>query len=110
MEKCVPSGRPGCLSRSSPLQTAVILACLLGTGEPGHLHRWSRRNAFGTFLRLRRHWKTSRTCSTTRPTSKSFKVTALFSAPVAGSGIALSLTLAIFADRILRGGLACRPS
>ncbi|MDR6537353.1 sn-glycerol-3-phosphate ABC transporter permease UgpA [Variovorax soli] len=36
---------------------------------------------------------------------ESFKVTALFSALVAGIGIALSLMLAIFADRILRGGL-----
>jgi sn-glycerol 3-phosphate transport system permease protein len=36
---------------------------------------------------------------------ESFKVTALFSVLVAGSGIALSLMLAIFADRILRGGL-----
>ena len=35
----------------------------------------------------------------------SFKVTALFSILVAGSGILLSLVLAIFADRILRGGL-----
>jgi sn-glycerol 3-phosphate transport system permease protein len=36
---------------------------------------------------------------------ESFKVTALFSILVAGSGIALSLMLAVFADRILRGGL-----
>ena len=36
---------------------------------------------------------------------ESFKVTALFSVLVAGSGIALSLMLAIFADRILRGSL-----
>jgi len=35
----------------------------------------------------------------------SFKVTALFSVLVAGFGIALSLVLAVFADRILRGGL-----
>ena len=35
----------------------------------------------------------------------SFKVTALFSVLVAGSGIVLSLILAVFADRILRGGL-----
>ncbi len=35
----------------------------------------------------------------------SFKVTALFSVLVAGIGIALSLVLAVFADRILRGGL-----
>ncbi|HWT19197.1 MAG TPA: sn-glycerol-3-phosphate ABC transporter permease UgpA [Variovorax sp.] len=36
---------------------------------------------------------------------ESFKVTALFSVLVAGIGIALSLMLAIFADRILRGAL-----
>jgi sn-glycerol 3-phosphate transport system permease protein len=36
---------------------------------------------------------------------ESFKVTALFSALVAGFGIAISLILAVFADRILRGGL-----
>ena len=33
----------------------------------------------------------------------SFKLTALFSALVAGSGLALSLLLAVFADRVLRG-------
>ncbi|SIR64953.1 sn-glycerol-3-phosphate ABC transporter permease UgpA [Pseudacidovorax sp. RU35E] len=37
---------------------------------------------------------------------ESFKVTAIFSVLVAGCGIALSLMLAIFADRILRGALA----
>jgi sn-glycerol 3-phosphate transport system permease protein len=36
---------------------------------------------------------------------ESFKVTALFSVLVAGIGIAVSLMLAIFADRILRGSL-----
>lgn len=36
---------------------------------------------------------------------QSFKVTALFSALVAGAGIAVSLVLAVFADRILRGAL-----
>ncbi len=36
---------------------------------------------------------------------ESFKVTALFSVLVAGVGIALSLVLAVFADRILRGDL-----
>jgi len=36
---------------------------------------------------------------------ESFKVTALFSVLVAGIGIAISLLLAIFADRILRGSL-----
>ncbi|CAN7605487.1 MULTISPECIES: sn-glycerol-3-phosphate ABC transporter permease UgpA [unclassified Variovorax] len=36
---------------------------------------------------------------------ESFQITALFSALVAGCGIAISLMLAIFADRILRGGL-----
>jgi sn-glycerol 3-phosphate transport system permease protein len=36
---------------------------------------------------------------------ESFKITALFSVLVAGCGIAISLMLAIYADRILRGGL-----
>ena len=36
---------------------------------------------------------------------ESFKVTAIFSVLVAGCGIALSLVLAIFADRIVRGAL-----
>ena len=36
---------------------------------------------------------------------ESFKVTALFSVLVAGIGISISLLLAIFADRILRGSL-----
>ncbi len=39
---------------------------------------------------------------------KSFKTTALFSALVAGSGIAISLVLATMADRVLRGALAYR--
>jgi sn-glycerol 3-phosphate transport system permease protein len=38
----------------------------------------------------------------------SFKVTALFSVLVAGSGIAISLLLAAMADRVLRGALAYR--
>ena len=38
----------------------------------------------------------------------SFKVTALFSVLVAGSGIAISLLLAAMADRVIRGALAYR--
>ena len=38
---------------------------------------------------------------------ESFKVTAIFSVLVAGCGIALSLVLAIFADRVVRGALVC---
>jgi sn-glycerol 3-phosphate transport system permease protein len=38
----------------------------------------------------------------------SFKVTALFSVLVAGSGLAISLTLAAMADRVIRGALAYR--
>ncbi len=37
---------------------------------------------------------------------QSFKITALFSALVAGSGIAISLVLAVMADRVIRGALA----
>jgi len=37
---------------------------------------------------------------------QSFKITALFSALVAASGIALSLLLAVMADRVVRGALA----
>jgi len=37
---------------------------------------------------------------------QSFKITALFSALVAGAGIALSLLLAVMADRVVRGALA----
>jgi sn-glycerol 3-phosphate transport system permease protein len=39
---------------------------------------------------------------------QSFKVTALFSVLVAGSGIAISLLLAAMADRVIRGALAYR--
>jgi sn-glycerol 3-phosphate transport system permease protein len=39
---------------------------------------------------------------------QSFRVTALFSALVAGSGIAISLLLAAMADRVIRGALAYR--
>jgi len=38
----------------------------------------------------------------------SFRVTALFSALVAGLGLAVSLLLAVFADRIIRGGTAIK--
>ena len=38
----------------------------------------------------------------------SFKLTAMFSALVAGSGLALSLLLAVFADRVLRGSRVYR--
>ena len=38
----------------------------------------------------------------------SFKVTAIFSVLVAGSGIAISLLLATMADRVMRGALAYR--
>ena len=38
----------------------------------------------------------------------SFRITALFSALVAGSGIAISLLLAAMADRVIRGALAYR--
>jgi sn-glycerol 3-phosphate transport system permease protein len=38
----------------------------------------------------------------------SFKTTAVFSVLVAGLGIALSLVLAVFADRVIRGALAYR--
>ena len=38
----------------------------------------------------------------------SFKTTALFSVLVAGLGIAISLLLAVFADRVVRGALAYR--
>ena len=36
----------------------------------------------------------------------SFKITAFFSVAVAGAGIAISLVLAVFADRVVRGALA----
>jgi sn-glycerol 3-phosphate transport system permease protein len=39
---------------------------------------------------------------------QSFKITALFSVLVAGSGIAISLLLAAMADRVMRGALAYR--
>jgi sn-glycerol 3-phosphate transport system permease protein len=38
----------------------------------------------------------------------SFRITAVFSALVAGSGIAISLLLAVMADRVVRGALAYR--
>ncbi|MCB2018836.1 MAG: glycerol-3-phosphate transporter permease, partial [Hydrogenophaga sp.] len=38
----------------------------------------------------------------------SFKVTALFSALVAGGGIVVALALAVMADRVIRGALAYR--
>ena len=39
----------------------------------------------------------------------SFRTTAIFSVLVAGLGLAISLLLAVFADRVLRGATSTRP-
>ncbi|WP_295856496.1 sn-glycerol-3-phosphate ABC transporter permease UgpA [uncultured Xylophilus sp.] len=85
-------------------QMAVILVFFFWPASQAILQSLQSEDAFGTsvtFVGL----ENFRTLFEDPAYIESFKVTALFSVLVAGSGIALSLVLAIFADRILRGSL-----
>ena len=85
-------------------QMAVILVFFFWPASQAILQSMQSEDAFGTstaFVGL----DNFRTLFEDPAYIESFKVTALFSVLVAGFGIALSLVLAIFADRIVRGGL-----
>jgi len=85
-------------------QMAVILVFFFWPASQALMQSLQQEDAFGTstvFVGL----ENFRELFNDQAYLDSFKVTALFSVLVAGFGIALSLMLAIFADRILRGGL-----
>ena len=86
-------------------QMVVILVFFFWPASQAILQSMQSEDAFGTsvtFVGL----ENFKTLFADPAYIESFRVTAIFSALVAGIGIALSLVLAIFADRILRGALA----
>ena len=86
-------------------QMVVILVFFFWPASQAILQSMQAEDAFGTsttFVGL----ENFKTLFDDPAYIESFKVTAIFSVLVAGIGIALSLMLAIFADRILRGALA----
>jgi sn-glycerol 3-phosphate transport system permease protein len=85
-------------------QMAVILVFFFWPASQAVLQSMQSEDAFGTST----VWvglENFKTLFEDPAYVESFQITALFSALVAGCGIAISLMLAIFADRILRGGL-----
>jgi sn-glycerol 3-phosphate transport system permease protein len=85
-------------------QMVVILVFFFWPASQAILQSMQAEDAFGTsvaFVGL----ENFKTLFDDPAYIESFKVTALFSVLVAGIGIALSLVLAVFADRILRGAL-----
>jgi sn-glycerol 3-phosphate transport system permease protein len=85
-------------------QMAVILVFFFWPAAQALLQSLQQQDAFGTsveFVGLQNFRQLFED-----PTYvESFKTTAFFSVLVAGIGISLSLTLAVFADRILHGGM-----
>ncbi|HSV57470.1 MAG TPA: sn-glycerol-3-phosphate ABC transporter permease UgpA [Variovorax sp.] len=85
-------------------QMAVILVFFFWPASQAVMQSMQQEDAFGTstaFVGL----ENFKTLFEDSAYIESFQITALFSALVAGCGIAISLMLAVFADRILRGGL-----
>ena len=85
-------------------QMAVILVFFFWPASQAIVQSLQSEDAFGTST----EWvglENFKTLFNDPAYIESFKITALFSVLVAGFGIAISLVLAIFADRILRGGL-----
>jgi sn-glycerol 3-phosphate transport system permease protein len=85
-------------------QMAVILVFFFWPASQAVMQSLQTEDAFGTstvFVGL----ENFKTLFEDAAYIDSFKITALFSVLVAGCGIAVSLMLAIYADRILRGGL-----
>jgi len=85
-------------------QMAVILVFFFWPASQAVMQSLQSEDAFGTstvFVGL----ENFKTLFEDAAYIESFKITALFSVLVAGCGIAISLMLAIYADRILRGGL-----
>lgn len=85
-------------------QMAVILVFFFWPASQALLQSVQQEDAFGTstaFVGL----ENFKTLFEDEAYLDSFKVTAFFSALVAVTGIAISLVLAVFADRVLRGDL-----
>ena len=85
-------------------QMAVILVFFFWPAGQAILQSLQQQDAFGTsveFVGLQNF----RELFHDPAYAESFKTTALFSVLVAGIGISLSLMLAVFADRITRGGM-----
>lgn len=88
-------------------QIAVTLVFFFWPAVQAFWYSFQLQDAFGmqtTFVGL----ENFRALLTDGNYLQSFKVTALFSLLVAGSGIAISLLLAAMADRVLRGAVAYR--
>jgi sn-glycerol 3-phosphate transport system permease protein len=85
-------------------QVSVIAVFFFWPAGQAMLQSFQLQDAFG----LSTQWvgfDNFRTLFTDSAYLNSFKITALFSALVAGLGIGLSLMLAVFADRVIRGAL-----
>jgi sn-glycerol 3-phosphate transport system permease protein len=88
-------------------QLAVIAVFFFWPAGQALVQSFQVQDAFG----MSTQWvgfENFRTLFADRGYLESFKVTALFSVLVAGLGIAVSLMLAVFADRVVRGALAYR--
>ncbi|MDP1649054.1 MAG: sn-glycerol-3-phosphate ABC transporter permease UgpA [Rubrivivax sp.] len=83
-------------------QVAVIVVFFFWPAGQALVQSLQQQDAFGTSIEwvgldnFRRLWADTSYLA-------SFKITAVFSALVAGLGLSLSLALAVFADRVLRG-------
>ncbi len=85
-------------------QMAVILVFFFWPAGQALLQSLQQQDAFGTSVEFV-GFDNFRQLFSDPAYGESFKTTALFSVLVAGIGISLSLMLAVFADRITRGGM-----
>ncbi len=85
-------------------QMAVILVFFFWPAAQAILQSLQQQDAFGTSVEFV-GMANFRQLLDDPSYMESFKTTAFFSAMVAGIGISLSLVLAVFADRITRGGM-----
>ncbi len=85
-------------------QMAVILVFFFWPAAQALLQSLQQQDAFGTSVEYV-GLQNFRQLFEDPTYVESFKTTAFFSVLVAGTGISLSLTLAVFADRIVRGGM-----
>ena len=85
-------------------QMAVILVFFFWPAAQAILQSMQQQDAFGTSVEFVGMANFSQLLDDPGYV-ESFKTTAFFSVMVAGIGITLSLVLAVFADRIVRGGM-----
>ncbi|CAN5690585.1 sn-glycerol-3-phosphate ABC transporter permease UgpA [soil metagenome] len=85
-------------------QMAVILVFFFWPAAQAVLQSLQQQDPFGTSIEFV-GFDNFRQLFSDSSYVESFKTTALFSVLVAGIGISLSLMLAVFADRIVRGGM-----